>query len=302
MSAKKIIRQVIGLIQIVDVYKSYGKTVALNGISVKFSDCRVFGIVGPNGSGKTTLLKIISGLINYNHGEIYIDGVKLNDYHTKVIASFIEEANFYPGLTGIENLCYLLKISEREIQAHQDIFEIFQIKEYIGKKFKSYSLGMRQRLGLVYTFLQDKPYLLFDEPFNGLDPSGVRIFKEVVNDQVRAKGKTVIIVSHSINDLQELCDEIILINQGRNVAKIKRNEGEGHYFYQLYFFAYDHLHVAQKILQKEGAVIEDQYLIIKVQEKEAISEVIRKVQHLSLGEVALVKQNLTDIYFKYLGE
>lgn len=218
------------VLKINNVTKAYGKQTVLNNINLDLEEGEIMGLIGPNGAGKTTLMKIITKLIKKYDGEVYIEGenIKSHKKHdTKQIGCVIETPGFYPDLTGYENLLFFAEISglkdKREIE---DIVEKLGIKNYINKKVKKYSLGMKQRLGVAQAVLSYPPILILDEPTNGLDPSIIPQLRNFINHIAKEKNTAVLISSHILSEIELMCDKVAFIQEGKiiKVESLKKDE------------------------------------------------------------------------------
>ena len=193
-----------------------GKTV-LSEINVELTSGKVFGFVGSNGSGKTMLFRAVSGLIRPTDGKITVDG-KIMGKDIKLLPSLgmiLENADLYSGMTGMENLKTLAainkKISGDEIK---EAIEKVGLDPDDNKKYKKYSLGMKQRLKLAQAFMEKPEVLILDEPTNGLDENGVEIFRNIVLDE-KKRGALIMLSSHNRADIDILCDEVFLMFDGK---------------------------------------------------------------------------------------
>lgn len=200
-----------------NVSKSFRKNKVLDNISAEFEGGKIHGIIGHNGGGKTVLLKIICGLMAAEGGEIFIGGKRLkcgrgSDFN---IGAIIENPGFLPMQSGIKNLQYLASIRRKITFA-----EISAAMERVGldpkekKKVGSYSLGMRQRLGLAQATMENPDLLILDEPMNGLDKAGVADMRKYLLD-LKDQGKTILIASHSSEDIDVLCDTVYEMDKGK---------------------------------------------------------------------------------------
>lgn len=200
-----------------NVSKSFRKNKVLDNISAEFEGGKIHGIIGHNGGGKTVLLKIICGLMAAEGGEIFIGGKRLKcgrgrDFN---IGAIIENPGFLPMQSGIKNLQYLASIRRKITFA-----EISTAMERVGldpkekKKVGSYSLGMRQRLGLAQATMENPDLLILDEPMNGLDKAGVADMRKYLLD-LKDQGKTILIASHSSEDIDVLCDTVYEMDKGK---------------------------------------------------------------------------------------
>lgn len=216
-------------INVENVTKTFGETTVLSDITVAFEKGKVHGLIGRNGSGKTMLMKCICGFVPVTRGTITIDGLWLKkdmDF-PKNIGVIIETPGFLPSYNAYRNLKFLAdiqgKIGKQEIrEAIQKVRLDPDSKKHVGK----YSLGMRQRLGLAQAIMEDPDILILDEPMNGLDKDGVAEMRRYLLD-LKAAGKTILIASHSAEDIDVLCDTVhemdkgvlTTIRQGKELSK-----------------------------------------------------------------------------------
>jgi ABC-type multidrug transport system, ATPase component len=203
--------------------KSYGRQVALTGLDMSVPTGRVYGFLGPNGSGKTTALRLLTGLLRPNAGTISLFGTPYT-WHDRTrlfkVGSLIETPSFYPYLSGAENLL-VLSASGPPTNPRR----IEQVLEYVGMSgrakspLQTYSLGMKQRLGIAAAMLSDPDLLLLDEPANGLDPGGMVAMRETLRYFTAELGKTVVISSHLLHEIEQLADVVGIIDHGRLIRE-----------------------------------------------------------------------------------
>ena len=193
-----------------------GKTQILKNINVEFDEGKIHGLIGRNGSGKTMLMKCICGFIKVTHGEIIVDGKRVSkdiDF-PKDMGIIIETPGFIPYYSGYKNLKLLAglnnKIGKDEIR---DSMKKVGLDPDLKRHVKKYSLGMRQRLGLAPAIMEDPKILVLDEPFNGLDKDGVKEMREYLLSY-KEQGKTILICSHSAEDISVLCDTVYEMEKG----------------------------------------------------------------------------------------
>lgn len=199
-----------------NLVKRFGKTTVLNGVSVEFEQEKIHGIIGRNGSGKTVLMKCICGLTPITGGTVTVNNKKIG-VDCEIIPNagvIIETPGFLPNLSGYANLKNLAsltgKIGKDEVStAISHVGLNPKEKKHVGK----YSLGMRQRLGLAQAIMEDPDFLILDEPMNGLDKDGVKDMRQYLLD-LKAQGKTILIASHSAEDIDVLCDTVCEMNKG----------------------------------------------------------------------------------------
>jgi ABC-2 type transport system ATP-binding protein len=203
--------------------KSYGRHQALFGLDMSVPRGQVYGFLGPNGSGKTTALRLLTGLIRPNAGTISLFGTPYTWHDRKrlfKVGSLIETPSFYPYLSGYENLLVLSASGPPT-----DPSRIGQVLEYVGMSGRSrdavqtYSLGMKQRLGIAAAMLSDPELLLLDEPANGLDPGGMVAMRETLRYFTHELGKTVVISSHLLHEVEQLADVVGIIDRGRLIRE-----------------------------------------------------------------------------------
>lgn len=204
-------------VEIKNVTKNFKETVALKSVSVSFETGKIYGIVGRNGSGKTVLFKCICGLLETSEGEITVLGKKLGKGANvpQGVGAIIETPGFLPNVSGYQNLYYLASLSGKpdKKRIRETILWVGlnpDSKKHVGK----YSMGMRQRLGLAQALMEDPKLLLLDEPMNGLDNEGVRQIRVLLKD-LRNQGKTIILASHSQEDIAVLCDTVYQMDAGK---------------------------------------------------------------------------------------
>ncbi len=201
-----------------DLKKHYGPIKAVNGLNLRVEKGAVYGILGPNGSGKTTTLGMLLGIIHPSSGNFswFDNGNK--DENRKRIGALLEQPNFYPYLSGEQNLRVIAKIKrvdENEIDGVLSSVNLFERKKSAAK---TYSLGMRQRLALASALLGNPDVLVLDEPTNGLDPQGIAEVREFITKQ-SSEGRTIIIASHILDEVEKVCTHVSVIKKGNLLAE-----------------------------------------------------------------------------------
>ncbi len=207
-----------------DITKSYGRIQALKNVSFAVPQGSVFGILGPNGSGKTTLLSIILDVLKANKGNFLWFGNPGSPEQRKKIGSLLETPNFYHYLSAIDNLKVTQSISGRGNR--NDIDEVLKkvrLFERRKSRFKSYSLGMKQRLAIAASLLGDPKVLVLDEPTNGLDPEGIAEIRELIIE-LRNSGHTIIIASHLLDEVEKVCTHVAILKTGTLITTGEVNE------------------------------------------------------------------------------
>lgn len=206
------------------ITKFYGPIRALNNVSFEVPQGSVFGILGPNGSGKTTLLSIVLDVLKANNGNFLWFGHSGSPEQRQKIGSLLETPNFYHYLSAIDNLKVTQSISGRGNR--EDIDEVLKkVKLYERRKsrFKTYSLGMKQRLAIAASLLGDPKVLVLDEPTNGLDPVGIAEIRELIVE-LKKTGHTIIMASHLLDEVEKVCTHVAILKTGDVITTGDVNE------------------------------------------------------------------------------
>lgn len=206
-------------IKVRNVSKEINGRKILDNINFDIYEGEIVGLVGPNGAGKSTLLKIMSGLYPNDEGLVEYYSIDLKHNYEKamsLVGTLIESPDLYKNLSGFDNL-ELFKSMFKDVDEKRikEIVEIVEMEKHLGKKFKTYSFGMKERLGIAASLINKPKILILDEPTNGLDPIGV---KNVMNLLKEMKGTTILISSHLLSEIEQLCDRVIFINSGKIVS------------------------------------------------------------------------------------
>ncbi len=210
------------VIETTDLSKRFGSVLAVDRLSLRVERGGVFGLLGSNGSGKTTTIGMLLGLVEPSGGSIHLfgnaqPGVRPADLHR--IGAIVETPSFYPYLSGRDNLRYFQGISGRSVAGEVDrLLDLVELAPSAGRKFSTYSLGMKQRLGVAYALLGDPDLVFLDEPTNGLDPAGVAEVRELVK-ALGEDGRTVVLSSHMLAEVEQVCQRVAIISRGRLLAQ-----------------------------------------------------------------------------------
>ncbi|WP_308780632.1 ABC transporter ATP-binding protein [uncultured Clostridium sp.] len=205
------------VLEVTNLKKTLGKREIIKNISFSIEEGEIFGFLGPNGAGKTTTIRMLVGLIHPNEGSISICGHDLKNDTEKAlreVGAVVENPELYKYLSGRENLMQIARIRNISKEDVNETIKLVGLEDRIDDKVKKYSLGMKQRLGLAASLLSKPKLLILDEPTNGLDPSGILDFREVVKKAAKEKGMAVFISSHILSEVQHLCDRVAFINHG----------------------------------------------------------------------------------------
>ena len=217
-----------GVLEVKNLTKKFGKRVILDQVSVTLEEGEVVGLVGPNGAGKSTFIKSILGLYNIDEGDVKICGFDVYKQHRDAlfkVGCIVENPDMYQNISGRKNLkiCALMNDLPKNTDI-DSVVHLVRMESRIDDKVKTYSLGMKQRLGLASALLNHPKLLILDEPINGLDPQGIMELRQIVRDLSKKDKMTVLISSHILAEIEQMCDRIIMIDQGKIVDSFTMDE------------------------------------------------------------------------------
>ncbi|WP_412463605.1 ABC transporter ATP-binding protein [Flavobacterium mekongense] len=202
------------ILSIKNLHKRYGKIHAVNNVSLEIQKGNVYGILGPNGSGKSTTLGIVLNVVNKTSGEYYwFDGNMPTHDALKKVGAIIERPNFYPYMTAKENLELVCKIKGINYSKIEEKLEIVGLSDRKDSKFKTFSLGMKQRLAIASALLNDPEILILDEPTNGLDPQGIHQIRDIIKF-IASQGTTILLASHLLDEVEKVCSHVLVLRYG----------------------------------------------------------------------------------------
>ncbi len=204
------------VLRIENLSKNYGSVKALNNLSLTVNSGEIMGILGPNGSGKTTTLGIILGILKSDSGQFTWFENKY-DNHRLHIGSILETPNFFPYLNADENLDIIRQIKGIDDKNFDEVLELVKLKGRRKSQFRTFSLGMKQRLAIAATLIGDPDVVIFDEPTNGLDPEGIAEVRRTLQN-IASRGKTVIMASHILDEVEKICSHVTIIKRGQLMA------------------------------------------------------------------------------------
>lgn len=193
--------------------KTFGRIKAVNQLNLEVKRGQVFGMLGPNGSGKTTTLGMLMGVVNPTGGSFSWFGQPPTDKLRKKIGAVLEHPIFYPYLSGQKNLELMAMIKEAPESQIPKVLELVELSGRKDDKYRTYSLGMKQRLAIACALLNDPIVLILDEPTNGLDPMGIAEIRDIIR-KIAADGKTIILASHLLDEVQKVCTHFAVLKRG----------------------------------------------------------------------------------------
>lgn len=198
-----------------------GRTI-IDSLSFSIYEGEVFGFLGPNGAGKTTTIRMMVGLMQMSKGDIVISGHSVRTHFEEAIqhvGAIVENPELYKFLSGYENLKQYARMQKGiSKQRINEVVELVGLRERIHDKVKTYSLGMRQRLGIAQSLLHRPKVLILDEPTNGLDPAGIKEIRQYIRDLAEKEGMAVIVSSHLLSEMEMMCDRIGILQKGKLIG------------------------------------------------------------------------------------
>ncbi len=194
--------------------KVYGKLKALDSLDLTIESGNVYGLLGPNGSGKTTTLGLILDILKASAGTYEWFGGEYGDKYRLKVGAILETPNFYPYMNAVENLEIVRQIKQANDTNFDDLLKTVDLYDRKRSKFRTYSLGMKQRLAIAATLIGDPRVLIFDEPTNGLDPQGIAEVRTILK-RIADQGNTVILASHILDEVEKICSHVAIIKKGK---------------------------------------------------------------------------------------
>jgi ABC-type multidrug transport system ATPase subunit len=212
------------VIKVQGLSKNFGALKAVDQLSFEVAAGQVYGFLGQNGSGKSTTIRMLLSLIHPSQGHIEIFGQSLTDHRSAIleqVGAVIERPDLYPYLTAQEHLTLFAKLRKQKITASKIEATLAQVGllSRANDKVQTYSLGMKQRLGIGIALLHDPKLIILDEPTNGLDPQGIADIRQLIKSLSKEEGKTVLVSSHLLSEIEQIATHILIIHQGKKMAE-----------------------------------------------------------------------------------
>ena len=273
-----------------NVSKRFDGIIALDEISLEIPSNSIFGLLGPNGSGKSTLMRILAGLIKSWDGSITINDKIYNSesrWQLKNFGFLIEAPSFYEYLSAYDNLKIFSRLTDSSTDSIDHVLRTVNLFERKKDRVKTYSYGMKQRLGLAQSLLHDPDILILDEPNNGLDPAGVREMSKIIN-KLQRNGKTICVSTHILSEVDTLCTHAAILKKGKQIASIELDND--YHNYNTYL-----LHVENEKTIMEKFTGNDDFKIEKIDKN---SVIVRTSLDNALN--TLRKMNLNDSGLKHI--
>lgn len=292
------------VVELKNVTKKIGKRTIIDDLSINIVEGEVFGLLGPNGAGKTTTIRMVVGLIGITSGEISICGKNVKSEFEQAISkvgAIVENPELYKFLTGYQNLMQVARLTKGITKEKiNEVIELVGLKDRIHDKVKTYSLGMRQRLGIAQSLLHDPKVLILDEPTNGLDPAGIREVRDYLRSLAKEKGLAVIVSSHLLSEMEMMCDRIAIIQQGKliDVQGVRTSETSDK---RMYSVQVNDVEKAQQILIKNGFAVQQNNTILELElQHEQVPKIIKLLvdKNLLIYEVKMIQKSLEDRFLE----
>jgi ABC-2 type transport system ATP-binding protein len=269
--------------------KRFGKRTVVSEVALQVPRGVAFGYLGPNGAGKTTLIRILLGLLKADAGSMRLRGMPVPAERTRALSrvgAIVEEPRFHGHLTGRENLRVIAAARGAESFARiEPELERVGLAERAGDRVRTYSMGMRQRLGIARCLLADPELLILDEPMNGLDPAGILEFRHLIRSLVE-EGRTVMLSSHLLDEVEKTCDHVAIVDRGEVVAHGTLDELRGDTQPRVAIGA-DSLDDARRVLGEAAGVREiaavDGLLHVSVDDLEVVPDLNRRLVEAGIG-------------------
>lgn len=291
-------------VKLTNVSKEISGKPIIKDVSFEVYKGEVFGFLGPNGAGKTTTIRMMVGLMSVTEGDIHIEGASIKtDYEKAVshVGAIVENPEMYKFLTGYQNLLQYARMTPGvTIERLNEVIELVGLTDRIKEKVKTYSLGMRQRLGIAQALLHKPKVLILDEPTNGLDPAGIREIRDYLRSLAREEEMAIVVSSHLLSEMELMCDRIGIIQHGEllDIQSIRDFIQDGVSSYQ---FSVAPIESAREILNSSGFSVNvmEQYLQVEL-EKEKVPEVVKMLiqQDIAIYEVKEVTKTLEDKFLE----
>ena len=291
-------------LEVRNLTKRYGKTVAVDDLSFAVEAGRVTGFLGPNGAGKTTTMRALLGLLRPSSGEALVEGrppVEMDD-PLRTIGAALEATAFHPGRSGRDHLRTLAVAAGIPVSRVEEVLELVELSDAADRRVKGYSLGMRQRLALAAALRGEPRILILDEPANGLDPQGMRWLRDLLREQA-AGGRTVLVSSHLLSEVSQTADELVMIRDGKLVAQTSLAEFTAGGGGQIRVRASDLSGLIQALRDIPGSLSNggDGALLVGGIDKERIGEIA--LQHgIAIFELTPQQQSLEERFIELMGE
>ena len=294
------------MLKVDNIVKYYGKNCAVNHLSFEVKDGEIFGLLGENGAGKTTTFRIIMGLLNSDGGTVLLNDKKIDYSVTNKIGYLTEERSLLTKLTVKEQIVFygILKgMTEEEVLKKLDfLLKEFDIEEYKNRKIKELSKGNQQKIQFIAAVINDPILLILDEPFTGLDPINVEMFKKYIR-KLQKNGCSIIFSSHQMEHIEEFCEKLIILVKGKSILDGYVKDIKQAYKKKNIIIAGN---IDDKEIKKIDGVINvekrnDEYLV-KIENKDVVAKVFKTISKYDVNKFIVEEATLNEIFIAKVGE
>ena len=294
------------MLQVKNIVKYYGNNCAVNHLSFEVKNGEIFGLLGENGAGKTTTFRIILGLLDADEGTVLLDGKPIDYKITDKIGYVTEERSLLTKLTVKDQLIYygvLKGLEEKEILEKIDnLLKEFDILEYKNRKIKELSKGNQQKIQFISSIINDPQLLILDEPFTGLDPINVQLFKNYIR-KLQKRGCSIIFSSHQMEHIEEFCEKMVILVKGKSILNGYIKDIKKDYRKHNIFIKGD---IDIDEIKKIKGVLEinkkDEEYTIKIDDYNVVDKVFKKISNRSISKFLVEEATLNEIFIAKVGE
>jgi len=294
------------MLKVENVVKYYGKNCAVNGLSFEVKNGEIFGLLGENGAGKTTTFRIIMGLLDSDKGTVTLDGKNIDYSITDEIGFLTEERSLLTKLTVKEQLLFygaLKGMDEDTIIKRMDsLLKEFEIENYKNRKIKELSKGNQQKIQFISAVINNPKLLILDEPFTGLDPINVELFKKYIR-KLQGRGCSIIFSSHQMEHIEEFCEKLVILVKGKSILEGYISDIKKDYRKQNIFIKGD---IDVEKIKKVDGVIDvikniDDYTV-KIESDKVVEKVFKAVSNNNITKFLVEEASLNEIFIAKVGE
>ena len=294
------------MLQVKNIVKYYGKNCAVNNLSFEVKDGEIFGLLGENGAGKTTTFRIILGLLDADSGSALLNGKKIDYSMTDKIGYVTEERSLLTKLTVKEQLIYfgvLKGLKEKEIlNKMDDLLKEFDMLDYKNRKIKELSKGNQQKIQFISAVINNPILLILDEPFTGLDPINVDLFKKYIR-KLKSKGCSIIFSSHQMEHIEEFCEKMVILVKGKSILEgyIKdiKKDFRKHNIFIKGDIDIDEIKKVKGVIDVSKNI--DEYTV-KIEDYDVVDKVFKKISNCNISKFLVEEATLNEIFIAKVGE
>ena len=290
------------ILTINNLTKKFGYLTAVKDLTFTINKGNVYGLLGPNGSGKSTTLGVVLNVVNKTNGDFFWFDGKVNTHDAlKKVGAIIERPNFYPYMSAYQNLKLVCKIKGVDFSKIDEKLELVGLLERRDSKFRTYSLGMKQRLAIASALLNDPEILILDEPTNGLDPQGIHQIREIIKD-IAKNGTTILLASHLLDEVEKVCTHVVVLRKGEKLYSGRVDEMiSSHGFFEIKCEKQDELMSFLDSVPSIGNIKEKEGLITAFLKEPMEASVFNKLlfdNHFTLSHLVKRKESLEEQFLQ----